>query len=56
MYHEQGTNEGKASVDNDNAVAVDQRNKAMDSLGDTKKRKELLDNESPKIVRLGQTL
>ena len=47
MYHEQGMKERKASVENDKAAAVDQRNKAMESLGETKKRKELLDDESP---------
>ena len=46
VVHEKSNFEKKVAVENDKAAAIDQRNKAMESLGETKKRKSLED-ESP---------
>lgn len=47
VVHEKNNFEKKLAVENDKAAALDQRNKAMESLGETKKRKSLIDDESP---------
>ena len=45
--HEKNTFAKKVAVENDKAAAEDQRSKAMESLGETKKRKSLMEDESP---------